>query len=77
MTETEREKERERKSLFTITKQKHKNKPILHKFGGLPEGHTPITAGYPLLISTTGIHQESSYESERGVNTVMSPESSI
>jgi len=44
--------ERERESLFTITKQKHNNKPILHKLGALPEGHMPITAGYPLLIST-------------------------
>ena len=35
-----------RESLFTITKHKHNSKPILHKLGGLPEGHTPITAGY-------------------------------
>ena len=42
----------ERESLFTITKHKHNSKPILHKLGGLPEGHAPITAGYPLLMST-------------------------
>ena len=47
-----RPKERERESLFTITKHKHNSKPILHKLGGLPEGHTPITAGHPLLMST-------------------------
>ena len=39
----------ERESLFTITKHKHNSKPIIHKLGGLPEGHTPITAGYPLF----------------------------
>ena len=43
---------KERESLFTITKHKHNSKPILHKLGGLQEGHTPITAGYPLLMST-------------------------
>ena len=41
----------DRESLFTTTKQKHNSKPILHKLGGLPEGHTPITADYPLLTS--------------------------
>ena len=43
---------KERESLFTITKHKHNSKAILHKLGELPEGHTPITAGYPLLMST-------------------------
>ena len=32
-------------------KAKNLSKPILHKLGGLPEGHTPITADYPLLMS--------------------------
>ena len=43
----------ERERVYLPQQSTNNNKPILHNLGGLPEGHTPITAGYPHITKCT------------------------